>query len=235
MNDASAAQPTTKPARRPRTSLRRAAAPLALAALLSGSAALGVAVPPPAAAAPARASVTAIARRRGSRGSTGGAAFAVLHRVGRDPTLLRLLRSGDATATRAYVAREFTAVWYHLHVSRVRVLRGAGIVAETGVPFTVAPTQMALHGPGGRVVGTLQVAIQDEIGFVRYLHRNYGVDVVVRGRVPGHVRTSLPAAASVSLPAAGSVRIAGQRYRVSSFHERAWNGEPVTVSILQRG
>jgi len=85
------------------------------------------------------------------------------------------------------------------------------------------------------VAGTLQVAIQDEIGFVRFMHRNYGVDVVVRGRVPGHVRTSLPAAASVSLPAAGSVRIAGQRYRVSSFHDHAWNGEPVTVSILQRG
>jgi hypothetical protein len=85
------------------------------------------------------------------------------------------------------------------------------------------------------VAGTLQLAIQDEIGFVRFMHRNYGVDVVVRGRVPGHVRTSLPAAASASLPAAGSVRIAGQRYRVTSFRDHAWDGEPVTVSILQRG
>jgi hypothetical protein len=235
MTHASAAQATTEPVGRPRTSLRRAAVPLALAALLSGAGALGVAGAAPATAAAGPASVTAIARRQYSLEIHGGAAFAALHRVGRDPTLLRLVRSADATATRAYVAREFAAVWYHLHVSRVRVLHGARIVAETGVPFTVAPVQMALHGPGGRVAGTLQVAIQDEIGFVRFMRRNYGVDVVVRGRVPGHVRTSLPAAASVSLPAAGSVRIAGQRYRVSSFHDHAWNGEPVTVSILQRG
>jgi hypothetical protein len=235
MTDASAAPPTTEPVIRPRRSLRRAAAPLLLAALLSGAGGIGVAGPAPATAASGPSGVTAIARRQYSLEIHGGAAFAALHRVGRDATLLRLVRSGDATATRAYVAREFAAVWYHLHVSRVRVLQGARTVADAGVPFTVAPVQMALHGAGGRVAGTLQVAIQDEIGFVRFMHRNYGVDVVVRGRVPGHVRTSLPAAASVSLPAAGSVRIAGQRYRVSSFHDHAWNGEPVTVSILQRG
>ncbi len=234
MIHASAAQATTEPVTRRRRSARRAA-PLALAALLGGAGAVGVAGPTPATAASGPSAVTAIARRQYSLETHGGAAFAALHRVGRDPTLLRLVRSGDATATRAYVTREFAAVWYHLHVSRMRVLRGSRIVAETGVPFTVAPAQMALHGPAGRVVGSLQVAIQDEIGFVRYLRRNYGVDVVVRGRVPGHVRTSLPAAASVSLPAAGTVRIAGRRYQVSSFHERAWNAEPVTVSILQRG
>src|SRR6478736_2664164 len=147
MTDASAARATTEPARRPRMSLRRAAAPLALAALLSGSGALVVAVPPPATAAPGPSGVTAIARRQYSLEIHGGAAFAALHRVGRDPTLLRLLRSGDAMATRAYVAREFAAVWYHLHVSHVRVLRGSRVVAETGVPFTVAPAQTALHGP----------------------------------------------------------------------------------------
>jgi len=235
MTHASTGPATTDPVRRPRTPLRRAAAPLVLAALLAGAGAPGVAGPALATGASGPSGVIAIARRQYSLEIHGGAAFAALHRVGRDATLLRLVRSGEATATRAYVAREFAAVWYHLHVSRVRVLRGGRIVAEAGVPFTVAPVQMALHGPGGRVAGTLQVAIQDEIGFVRFMHRNYGVDVVVRGRVPGHVRTSLPAAASVSLPAAGSVRIAGQRYRVSSFHDHAWNGEPVTVSILQRG
>jgi hypothetical protein len=31
------------------------------------------------------------------------------------------------------------------------------------------------------------------------------------------------------------VTIAGQRYRVSSFHQKAWGNEPVTISILQKG
>ena len=48
-------------------------------------------------------------------------------------------------------------------------------------------------------LGTLQLSIQDVIGYVKYMHRNYHVDVVVRGRGAGHVRTSLPAAASMSL------------------------------------
>jgi hypothetical protein len=234
MTDASAAQPMAPEPGRPRTPRRGRAARPAIALLLTGAVAAAGAALPAAAGAATPADVTAIARRQYSLETHGGAAFAALHRVARDPTLLALLRTGNTTATRAYVAREFAAVWYHLHVSRVRVLRGARIVAETGVAFTVAPAQMALRA-GGRVVGTLQVSIQDEIGFVRFMHRNYGVEVVVRGRVPGHVRTSLPAAANVSLPAAGSVRVAGVRFRVSSFPERAWNGEPVTVSILQRG
>jgi hypothetical protein len=117
----------------------------------------------------------------------------------------------------------------------MRILKGSRVVAETGVPFVVAPVQMTLHGPGGRTLGTLQISIQDEIGFVRLMHRHHPVDVVVRGQRAGHVTSSLPAAARVKLPSAGSVTIAGQRYRVSSFQQKAWDDEPVTISILQAG
>jgi hypothetical protein len=129
----------------------------------------------------------------------------------------------------------FPAVWYHWHVSRMRILQGGRVVVETGVPFTVAPSQMTLRSAGGRTLGTLQVSIQDEIGFVRFMHRNYAVDVVVRGNIAGHVETSLPAAANARLPATGSVTIAGQRYRVHSFQQTAWDNEPVTVSVLEKG
>ena len=91
----------------------------------------------------------------------------------------------------------------------------------------VAPSQMKL--PGGY---TLQVSIQDEIGFCKFTYRNDHVFAVVRGRGPGQVRTLLPAAAHARLPARGTVRLAGRRYAVRSFPERAWGGEPVTVWIL---
>jgi hypothetical protein len=240
-----------------RTHLGRAATPLAVVGLISGCGAAVAATPTPVApdkpvtrkhapaatpkpaartraAAPTTA-MTAIARRQYSTEIHGGAAFAALHRVGRDPVLLRTLQSGNLSATRAYVQRQFQAAWYHLHVSRMRILQGSRVVVETGVPFVVAPVQMTLHGPGGRTLGTLQVSIQDEIGFVRLMHRHHPVDVVVRGQRPGHVRGSLPAATQVKLPSTGSVTIAGQRYRVTSFHQKAWDNEPVTVSILQKG
>jgi hypothetical protein len=234
-----------------RTRFGRVAAPLALVGLVSGCGSVAVATPTPrpaprpapaptpaprthaAASGPSR--LTAIARRQYRLEVHGGATFSALHRVARDPTLLRTLRSGNLSVTRAYVQREFTAVWYHWHVARMRILKGSRVVAEVGVPFAVAPAQMTLHGAGGRALGRLQVSIQDVIGFVKLIHRHYPVDVVVRGRAAGHVRSSLPAATQVKLPSSGSVTIAGRRYRVSSFHQTAWGNEPVTVWILQRG
>jgi hypothetical protein len=105
-------------------------------------------------------------------------------------------------------------------------------VTERGVPFVVNGPQVKLRGRNGRVLGTLQVALQDEIGFVRLMHRNYPVDVVVRGTSAADVRSSLPAATHAALPARGTVRLAGRMYAVRSFTETAWNGEPVTIWFL---
>jgi hypothetical protein len=243
--------------------LGRIAAPLALVGLLSSCGGVAVATPTttttttatPAAtpaptptatttrkakattlaatAAAGSSGLTAIARRQYSAEIHGGAAFAALHRVARDQTLLRTLQSGSVSATRAYVQRTYSAVWYHWHVARMRILQGSRVVVETGVPFAVAPVHMTLRGAGGRALGTLQVSIQDVIGFVRLIHRHYPVNVVVHGQ-SGQVRSSLPAATRVKLPSAGTVTIAGRPYRVSSFRQTAWGNEPVTVSILQR-
>jgi hypothetical protein len=159
--------------------------------------------------------------------SRGATARLKLHRVGSDPVLRRALRRGDLATARSYVRRQFTAVWYGWHVSRLRILRRAKVLIDVGVPFVVAPSQMPL--PGGY---TLQVSIQDEIGFVKFTYRNDHAWAVVRGRRAGHVRTLLPAAAHAHLPARGTVRLAGHRYAVGSFPETALGGEPVTVWIL---
>jgi hypothetical protein len=159
--------------------------------------------------------------------------LAVLHRVGSDPILLRDLQAGQIGAARAYVALQFPKVWYHWHVSRLRIAQGNRLVTELGVPFVLPPSQMTLHGPGGRPVGTLQVSMQDEIGFVRLMHRRYPpVQVVIRGQGASHLRTSMRAAALAKLPASGSVRLGGRRYLVRSFTEPSWDGGPVTVWIL---
>ena len=175
-----------------------------------------------------------VARRRYAVEVHGGVAIGTARRVARDPTLLRTVQSADGAATRTYVRRQFPAVWYHWHVSRLRVRKGSAVVAEAGVPFVVAPTQVTLRSSGGRTVGTLEVSVQDVIGFVRFMHRNYPVDVVVRGKGAAHIRTSLPAAAHANLPSRGPVTIAGRRYLARSFHETAWNREPVTVWVLAK-
>jgi hypothetical protein len=179
--------------------------------------------------------LTAQAQRRYGEEIHGRAAHVALRRVAADPGLRRAIASDRPSTVRAYVRRQFRPVWYHWHVSAVRIVRGSQVLAQAGVPFAVAPSQTTLRDVHGRVVGTLQISIQDEIGFVRYMHRNFGVDIVVRGRAAQHVRTSLPAAATRPLPARGTVTIGGRRMAVRSFHATALGGEPVTVWVLTAG
>jgi hypothetical protein len=99
-----------------------------------------------------------------------------------------------------------------------------------------AASHMTLRGPGGRSVGTLDVSMQDEIGFVRLMHRKYPkLQVVIRSERTHQLRTSMYSAAFVKLPATGTVAIRGTRYQVRSFQEKDWSGEPVTISLLMKG
>jgi hypothetical protein len=206
----------------------------AVAALLgTGCAAVG-AVPARTASAPAATPldhIVTLGKAQYTREVSGGKVKSLLHQVARDPALLRALATSDS-ATRAYVARQFPNVWYHWHISRLRIVRGSTVVTERGVPFVVDGPQMKLRGRNGTDLGTLQVSLQDEIGFVRLVHRNYPVDVVVRGTNAANVRSSLPAATHAALPAGGTTTIAGRRYAVRSFKETAWNNEPVTIWFL---
>jgi hypothetical protein len=231
-----------------RRSFARAAIAGALIALpVAGCAASAATLPQPstvtqpvvasAAAAPTTSidRLTAVAKKRYASEVGGGQALGTLHRVARDPKLIAALASGDRARLRSYVTSEFNRVWYHWHVSRLRILQGNRMLVDVGVPFVVAPSQLTLHGAKGRSLGTLQTSIQDVIGFVRYMHRNYPVDVVVKGNGAAHVRTSLPAAAAVALPNSGTATIGGKRYQVRSFTASALGNEPVRAWILQRG
>jgi hypothetical protein len=180
--------------------------------------------------------LTATARALYTQQVSGAHSIAVLHRVGSDPTLLRLLASRNQAAVRTYVAGQYRRVWYHWHVSRLRIKQGSQLVTENGVRFVMPASQMVLRDAAGHAVGTLQVSMQDEIGFVRLMHRRYPpVHVVIQGQGGAHLRASMRAAGTAKLPAGGSVLLGGSRYLVRSFHEKAWDGEPVTIWILMKG
>jgi hypothetical protein len=178
--------------------------------------------------------VTAAARALYAEQVAGPHSLAVLHRLGADPNLLRMLASGNSASVRAYVAQQYPRSWYHWHVSRMRISRGSQVVSEVGVRFVMPASQMVLHAGSGRTIGTLQVSMQEEIGFVRLMHRHYQVQVVIRGRGPKHLRASDRAAGLAKLPSTGNVVLGGHRYLVRSFHESAWDGEPVTIWILMK-
>jgi hypothetical protein len=178
--------------------------------------------------------LTAVARHQYQAEITGSHAIQTLHSVGRDPTLLRLLAVHDLGGARTYISNEFRRVWYHWHVSRMRVSQASTKVSEVGVPFVIPASHMTLRY-GRRDVGTLSVSMQDEIGMVRLLHRWYPkLQILIRGS-RGELRTSFHSAALVRLPASGTVRVEGVRYLVRSFREPAWGGETVTIWLLVHG
>jgi hypothetical protein len=177
--------------------------------------------------------LASIARRRYSEEVNGAAVHKQLRRVAADAVLLRALRTGDLATVRAEIHLQDNTP--HAHISRLRLVKGSRVLADAGVVFPVAPSQRALRDARGKLLGTLQLSIQDVIGYVKYLHRNVHVDVVVRGRGAGHVRTSLPAAAHAALPSTGPVTIGGRRYLVRSFREPGLGGETLRIWILRRG
>jgi hypothetical protein len=195
----------------------------------------------PAATKPSRAALaidrlTVFAKQQYAGEVHGTRAIQTLHSVGRDPTLLRLLGSRDLTAARGYITQQYRDVWYHWHVSRLRIVQGSRLVSEQGVPFVIPASHMTLRGADGRNLGTLAVSMQDEIGVVRLLHREYPkLQVVIRSQRSHQLRTSMYSAAFVKLPLSGTVRISGGRYLVRSFHEKDWSGERVTIWLLMKG
>ena len=97
--------------------------------------------------------------------------------------------------------------------------------------FDVAGSTVELRGAGGSSLGTLQITVQDVIGFIKLVHKLNAADVLVRG-AGGQMRTSLPAAASVSLPSSGCALVGSRQYVVGSFHETSYTGEPLTIWVL---
>ncbi len=90
--------------------------------------------------------IAGIAERHYNRETSGVVVHTDLRQIAGDLGLRAAARSGNVATLRAYVQGRFPA-WYHLHVSRVQILRGARMIVDLGVPFVVNGPQARL--PGG--------------------------------------------------------------------------------------
>jgi hypothetical protein len=189
------------------------------------------------AGAPAQASIAAqarldafvsVAKRIYRLEYDGTLVHATARRIAANQALLRALSGGRLAAARKLAGRPVLR-----HEVRVRVLRGSRVLVDVGLPFVVAGGQTDLRAADGSALGRLEVSIQDVIGFVRLVHRETGVQIVVRGG-SGQLKTSLAAAARHPLPSSGPVTVAGRHYLVRSFAEPGFAGEQLTVWLLDR-
>ncbi len=176
------------------------------------------------------AAATRSARARYGLERYGVAVHVALRQVAADRVLTDALRAGNLAAARTEAVR---LVRGHQHVSAIRVFSGRRVLIDTNVyPFDVAGAQAPLRDRHGFALGTLQVTIQDVVGFIRLVHKYGGSQVVVRGSL-GEAKSSLPAALAARLPASGCATVAGRTYAVRSFAEASFTpGESLTIWIL---
>lgn len=182
---------------------------------------------PTAAAASRAANALAAAEARYRMEARGTVIHADLRQIAHDSSLTSALSAGNLRAALSAANRQLVR-----HVVQIRVLHGPQVLLDANpTSFDVAGSTVELRGAGGRSLGTLQITVQDVIGFIKLVHKLNAADVVVRGAA-GQLRTSLPAAATASLPSSGCALVGGRRYVVSSFHETSYTGEPLTISVL---
>lgn len=122
-------------------------------------------------------------------------------------------------------------VYSHTHIVRLRVTRGAAVLADVGGPYILAPVGGVLRFHG-RVVAHYLLSVQDDAGFAKLEHRFVGYPVVLRRgsttlRVEESVFSGPP-----SLPALGQVRFRHATYEAASFLAKDFPRGVLRISLL---
>jgi hypothetical protein len=148
------------------------------------------------------------------------------HQVESYGPLLSALASGSTAA----VQRADTALVYSgTHIVRLRVTRGATVLADVGGPYIIAPVSGTLR-QGGHVLGHYVLSVQDDLGYVKLESRFIGMPLLLRGasgRIP--VEGVIPAA---GIPDSGTLTYHGARVQAVSFNAKAFPDGPLKVTLL---
>ncbi len=221
-------------ARRPRPG----AVALAAMAYPSGATTISLAMPPtarslcgPSAAATRLNTIALAARRLMDAEAAGAGARAAVRHAEADPAFRRAVAARDPAALRRAIIGFFGDKRFH--IVRVRATTAGGrLIGDVGGPFVLSPAQGTIRS-GGAVAGRFLIAVQDDTGFVKLVHRLTGAAVVLhKGRVPVPGSTFSPGPAYA--PGPGRATWRGRTLRSYGFTGRAFPSGPLRVSLLAR-
>jgi hypothetical protein len=175
--------------------------------------------------------IGAVGRRLFAQEQNSSTVQRTLRYAAADPAFRRAAASGDPVALRAAVVGFFRN--HRFHIVRVRLTKGARVVYDLGGPYVLAPASRGVAGPDGRPAGRFTLAVQDDTGYIKLMHRFTGAAVQLRtpaGQVPGSTLAPGPAV----LPAHAAVRYHGATYGVDSFTAVTFPSGPLQISLLVR-
>ncbi len=141
--------------------------------------------------------------------------------------LLEAVARRDPLATEAAIH-----VLLHQHVVRMRVSARGHLLADVGGPYVLAPVTAPLR-LGGHRIGTVELSIQDDEGYLRLVKRLAGMRVLMYMN-PAHptlVKNSLGPEPGV-VPAGGRFQYRGGTFHVFTIHAQAFPSGPLTIRVL---
>jgi hypothetical protein len=139
--------------------------------------------------------------------------------------------AGDPVALRAAIVGLFRD--NRFHIVRVRAWRGTHLIGDVGGPYVLSPATGTIVGAGGAVAGRFMLAVQDDTGFIKLVHRFTGAGVLLHtstGSVPGSTLSPGPAFVS----GLSTVSYRGVAYRSYGFVGTAFPSGRLEVRLLVR-
>ncbi|HEY3827596.1 MAG TPA: hypothetical protein VGL57_00220 [Solirubrobacteraceae bacterium] len=158
---------------------------------------------------------------------TGSKAELIRGVVERSRAFRKAVAAGDATATRAAIIGFFRS---HLHVVRVRVMRGGHLLVDVGGPHVLAPIPGIVRNARGQVVAHFLLGIQDDLGFTILARAFTGAQTLMREGALQVIGTLHPGPARI--PDRGQVVYGGATYEAYSFDAEAFPSGPLRISLL---
>ncbi len=130
--------------------------------------------------------VAAVGRRLFATEAGSTQATRVLAHVAGTRAFQDAVAAHSASALRAQIVRFFADP--SLHVVRIRAIDPSGVlIGDVGGPYALAPASAPVRR-GGRRLGTVTLAVQDDTGYIKLLGRFTGAAVALKapnGPVPG--------------------------------------------------
>ena len=157
----------------------------------------------------------------------GSKAELLLHYAEHSRPFREAVLAGNATATRAAIIGFFRS---HLHIVRVRVIRGGKLLLDVGGPHVLAPIPGVIRNARGQVAAHFLMAIQDDLGFQILAHAFTGAQVAMREGARQVMGSLSPG--PTTIPSRGRVVYRGVPYQAYSFMAEAFPSGPLRISLL---
>jgi hypothetical protein len=177
--------------------------------------------------------IASVGRKLVAAESNGPGVAHSLRYAARLPSMRQGIAARDKSKIHAAILTIFRN--HRLHIVRVRTFDPSGhLIFDLGGPHVLAPARTQVKGPhGGGVVGSLELAVQDDTGYIKLMQRFTRVAVIL------HERSRLVPGSSFrwtggKLPVSGTVNFHGGRFRVRSFTGPKFPSGKLRVSLLQR-